>query len=299
MTPARFRWGLLLIAIGVLLLLNNADQLSWEFWWDLLQWWPVILIAIGIEKIFLHSKLRFISYLAPFLMIGTMAYVAFDTGCDYSRSGYFSSFEWSENIGKSVTRTVAVLDHGESDLYIKSVNDGEVAVRINRFSRKPSIDYSESNGTASLNISGSSRRRGESLILSRRHYSRNWNVSLINDIPLDITCRGEDSDITLNLKQIPAEKISIDNDDGDIDIRVGDLSEKVIIEIKGDDARLRLSIPTKCGLKVEGGEYSGSFENMDLVKDGDSFKSQGFDTADVQVTLNIDADLRHLSISQR
>jgi cell wall-active antibiotic response 4TMS protein YvqF len=299
MTPARFRWGLMLITIGVLLLLNNADQLSWDYWWDLLQWWPVILIAIGLEKIFLHSKLSLISYLAPFLMVGTMVYVAFDTGYEYSRSSFFSSYQWDEEIGDSVTRTVAVLNHDESDLYVKAVNNDEISVRINRFTRKPKIEYSESDGIASLDVAGRIHRRGESLILSRRHYSRNWNVSFVRDIPLDITCRGEDSDITLNLKQIPAENIRIDNDDGDIDIRLGGLSEEIHIEIKGDDARLRLSVPEMCGLKITEADFAGYFQTMGMISEGGYYVTDGFDSAGVRVTMDIDADLRHLSISHR
>ena len=52
MTPARFRWGLILILIGGLIFLENLNYLNHGFWIDLLIYSPFLLIAIGIEKIF-------------------------------------------------------------------------------------------------------------------------------------------------------------------------------------------------------------------------------------------------------
>ena len=49
MNPARFRWGILFILVGVLLLLNNIGQLSWDVWVDIANLWPLILIAIGVS----------------------------------------------------------------------------------------------------------------------------------------------------------------------------------------------------------------------------------------------------------
>lgn len=42
--------GLMLIAIGVIFLLDNLGVIQWR------QWWPMILIAIGISMLFQPSK---------------------------------------------------------------------------------------------------------------------------------------------------------------------------------------------------------------------------------------------------
>ncbi len=71
MSPARFRWGLFLVLLGTLLLLRNSDVLNDNFWSDLLIYLPVILIAVGIEKIFAKSRVKVISYLTSvFLFLG-------------------------------------------------------------------------------------------------------------------------------------------------------------------------------------------------------------------------------------
>lgn len=67
-------WAAVLMAIGVILLLNNLNLLSWEIWVLLWQFWPVILILAGIQIILGKSTL------AKFIMvIVTLAVIAFIT----------------------------------------------------------------------------------------------------------------------------------------------------------------------------------------------------------------------------
>lgn len=40
---------ILLIAVGIILLLNTQGILSWSVWWDILRLWPVFLIAAGLD----------------------------------------------------------------------------------------------------------------------------------------------------------------------------------------------------------------------------------------------------------
>jgi hypothetical protein len=48
-------WPVILIALGVLFLLNNLALLSISFWRTLWRFWPIILVLIGIELLFGRS----------------------------------------------------------------------------------------------------------------------------------------------------------------------------------------------------------------------------------------------------
>lgn len=54
---ARLFWSMFFIFAGILLLLNNFGVLSWSAWLNLFQFWPVLLILIGIEIVFGKSLL--------------------------------------------------------------------------------------------------------------------------------------------------------------------------------------------------------------------------------------------------
>lgn len=49
---------LVLIAAGVILLLNNLGHLPWSVWGTLARLWPVLLIALGLDILFGRSALR-------------------------------------------------------------------------------------------------------------------------------------------------------------------------------------------------------------------------------------------------
>ena len=60
--PARRKPGLvgptILIAMGVIFLLNNLGLVSWDIWGTLLQLWPILLIALGLDMLVGRRRAR-------------------------------------------------------------------------------------------------------------------------------------------------------------------------------------------------------------------------------------------------
>lgn len=44
-------WGVFLVGLGILLLLNTTGQLPFEIWGEIWRLWPLILISVGIKVI--------------------------------------------------------------------------------------------------------------------------------------------------------------------------------------------------------------------------------------------------------
>ncbi len=297
MTPSRFRWGLLLITIGVMLLLNNAGTLSWDYWPELLLWWPLILIAIGIEKIFLKTGMQFISYLAPLMLVFAMIYIAIDVGSQDRTHDFFSSYRWDEAADPNIKMTDAVIEHGRTNLFINSGGD-LVAARFNRFSRKPEVTFNKADGTAKLELKGGSRVAGSLIVFNRQHSGRDWNISFSEETPLRLECRGNNSDLSLNMESVPVENLKIIDREGDIYIKIGNLRPKVDVNVEGSEAQLRLRVPNESGLKVAGSDYTVYLKALGLVEQNGFFMTNGFDTSKVQISLSVDKGLQHLSIDR-
>jgi len=45
-------WGIVLLVFGVLFLLGNLGIMYFDFWGFIGDWWPVILIVVGLSIIF-------------------------------------------------------------------------------------------------------------------------------------------------------------------------------------------------------------------------------------------------------
>ena len=64
-------FGVLLVALGIVLLLNTAGLLSYRIWPELVNYWPVLLVLVGV-KMLLAPR-------APLLGIGVAALIVFGT----------------------------------------------------------------------------------------------------------------------------------------------------------------------------------------------------------------------------
>ena len=301
MTPSRLRWGLLLVAIGAMLLLNNTGALSWEYWLQLLYWWPILLIAIGVEKIFLRTRLQILSYLSPLILVGTMVYIAFDTGAETANShDYFSRYRWSEASDSSVRLTEATIENGSTNLYVGRGGSDLVSARFDRFSRKPKIDFSKNSGIARLEMrrgGGSSNWSGRDFIVINNHRDgRTWNLTFSEEVPLKLTCRGRNADMDLNMTSIPMENLLIDDPGGEIYLRVGTMKPRVNVELSGRDAEFQFRIPDGVGVKVTGSGKSDYLRRKGFIEKGGDYFSGGYDTSNVQISLKINDELEEFSI---
>ena len=66
-------WGLIILLVGVMLLLNNSGVVSWQVWSVLALFWPVILVLIGLRLVLGQSFAG--RLLAMILALGIIIFV--------------------------------------------------------------------------------------------------------------------------------------------------------------------------------------------------------------------------------
>ncbi|MFH2037128.1 MAG: DUF5668 domain-containing protein [Candidatus Zixiibacteriota bacterium] len=295
MTPARLRWGLILISLGVLIILCNTGQLDWDYWIELAEWWPVLLIAIGIEKIFQKSRLQFIAYLSPLLLIGTMAIIAFNyTGDGYQGDSIFEAYKWNWENDSSAERMVVKITHNRFDLSVGPTSAYLASAGFDRLGRRPRIENDIADGIANLDISANGRSRSK-IIIGGRDIGNDWRLKLSEQVPLELYCHGNNSDLNLNLQSMKLEKLDINNDDGYISVKVGDLAPNVAIDIEGFDSNLKFRYPKEAGLKVDGSAYSSQLEDLGFTAVDNYYFSPDYETSKIKIDLKIAGRLRHLT----
>jgi hypothetical protein len=298
MSPARFRWGLFLVLIGTLLLLRNNDVLNDNFWADLLIYLPVILIAVGIEKIFAKSRAKVISYLtSAFLFIGAL-YIAFSGSLGGVENSFFSKTAFEQEYDPSVRTLYAILELDETDLTIRDSGDEMIYARFNRFTRKPKIEYEVTGGEAKVTLESRSQPRsflGGAVRIDTGD-PQDWYLRFARNIPLELECLGSGSDLHLNFATTPLRRLKLDADDARIYLKLGDCEPLVKIDIVGEDANLRLRIPQNIGLKVRGEDYRSYLDRVGLIKSNEGFVTSGFDTVKNKIEVNLDDRLGSFSI---
>ncbi|MEE8150078.1 MAG: hypothetical protein V3T75_06455 [candidate division Zixibacteria bacterium] len=295
MTPARFRWGIILILFGLLLLLQNMNFISDYYWDDLVIFFSITLIAIGIEKIFTRTKLQFLSYASSFLILFSGLGIAFVGSYNDPRGDFSSESYFEKKHDDSVKKISANLEVDGTDLTIRDSGGEIVYASFDRFTRKPEIDYEVVDYIAEVSFISRDGLLGGFIKLEIDE-SQGWDLSFSEDIPLALHCRGRDSDVHLNMSTTPLYNLFLDLDESDIYLKLGDLMPNVTVKINGVDTKLKLRVPEHVGIKINAEGYESYFKKVGMSRKNGWYVSDGFDTVDFKVEIDLDADLRSFSI---
>ena len=101
----------------------------------------MILIAIGIEKIFAKSRLQFISYLTSIFLLAGALYVAFTGSLGGVNNSFFSESVYIKEYDPSVNSLKAIMELDETNLTIRDSGDDLIYGQFDRFTCKPDIEY--------------------------------------------------------------------------------------------------------------------------------------------------------------
>ena len=303
MNARALRWGIIFITIGVLWLLVRADVLDGFVFMDLLAWWPVFLIAIGIEMIFKRTPIKGLAYLSPALIAGVVAIVVFQS---YLWDGDSRNSETSrirENVSPTVELLRATLDIGENDLTLRSRAGEVITARYYGFARKPTSSYAEKDNQASFEFkSGSgffgSHRGGPipGVYIDSDGRDNGYKIQFPTWTKLELELTGEDSRADLNLMDIPLTVFSGDLDGVALKLRIGDKESEVSVSLKGPSNRFTLEAPAGAGIQVDGKSYGRYLTRKGFIEKDGFYISPGFDTLSPKIRIRLLDELAVLSI---
>jgi hypothetical protein len=296
MTPARLRWGLILVQIGILILLLNIEAINKNFVLDLLYAFPLFLIAIGIEKIFTRSRLEFISYVTVCAMFLGGLWVAYEGSATDGNLSWWDKTTYKERYDPTVTALHAVLELGRGDLTVRDATDAIVYGKFAEFTAKPRIRYEVQDNEATVEFAGSYGRFLDGAIRIDADWDNDWTLYFCRSVPLKLECYGENSDIHLNLATTPLRKLDLEADDADIYVKIGDLERLVEITLDGADSDLRLRLPEGSGVKIDAGDFASYFRRIGLVEQDGAYLNDGYDSMANKIKIDLDERIDNLKI---
>jgi hypothetical protein len=297
MSPARFRWGMLFILIGALLFLNNIGWLEWWVWGDILSLWPLLLIAIGVEKIFAKSKWEVVSYLSTVALAAVVIWAAWGGMTDESYWGSSSGrSRYKIESDESIRKLTAEFNMDDTDLYLKKSRRDLFSSRFGGLHRTPKINYDIEDNIARIEVKAGKRWR---FFFGRRRASDDLDAYLTDEVPISLTCLGDKSDMKIDCRDLRLEELSVDSRRGDIRIFVGRLLEKVRLDLEGEEADFRLNLPRDCGLRVSGAEndIARYLKRIGLNQSDNYFVSEKYDSLTPLIELDLVPDISRLAIN--
>jgi hypothetical protein len=297
------RRGIFLIGIGVVLLFNNIGLLGWDVWYDLLRFWPILLICFGLERVFRESRLSALAYLSPlvlaFTFVGVMYYQGFSKeGEDFDTWEYEGELHrWVVDDEGPYTGVRLNIDFGVGSLWLKEGEGALLSAKFNCDRDPPRCRYEEDDGEASIKIRSEEHRFS---IFSRKHRNEG-RIEVSGRYPLDLRLDVGACDLDLDLSELQLADLVLDGGVCNIDLRFGDRSEHLRVNIDVGVSDLDIEIPEGVGLKVTKDTALSSFNHRGIrlaKRSGSTYLSEDYTSAEKRIDLHLDAGVSSVVISK-
>ncbi|MCG6912801.1 DUF5668 domain-containing protein [bacterium BMS3Abin03] len=305
MKTSHIFWGTLFIVLGLLILLNNFSPIG-LYWEDLWQYWPIVLVLLGISLMIRNrgGKIIFAASAAIFLAVSIFASVKFTTGfinndfeVSFDDNGHnnYTVNEYKEDYDPAINRAILNLDAKAGDFNIDSVSKELIYIKTVGTDNKFYLTKNEYDGTSNLRF----RMKKTRFHFGKGNYKNKVNISMnenpVWNLNLDIGAASIDMDLT----KYKIEKLDVDMGAASLDVKLGALSDKTNVIVDAGASSINISVPEQVGCEIKTDDVlsSNSYDNFRKIKSG-LYRTSNFDDVQKKIYIDIDCGVSSVSINR-
>jgi len=295
-----------LIGLGVLFLLRKWNP-AFEPWSILRTYWPLILVFIGVGKIWDNVQRSRNPGAPPAISLGaTFGAVAFvlviailiwhGRGFSHRQSGMFSTKHTTKVVEPQRAKSArAKLEMSAGQL---TINGGSANLLEADFSYSDSFDeprvaYSVTEGVGQLSVSQDSRS------VHIGHSENDWTLHFSKDVPLELKIDMGAGQGNLHLRDVPLTRLDLNIGAGQVDVDLtGDRKTDVTADIEGGVGQANIRLPKNVGVMVHASGGIGSIDAHGLKHDGDSYTNDAYGKTPVTIRLKVEGGIGQIVLSQ-
>jgi hypothetical protein len=288
--------GLLLVGFGTLLLLTVSGVAGLGIWFELVSYWPVLLILLGIKMILAPRAPLVGMAVVSLVIVATIAAawvpLSVERIDDTPRIAYSTPLENTETfeLGMGfVSGRVALRSDPSGDrLFAVDFNNRPADVihdHMGSFSKIYlstdgfSVDYSD--GEGDFTLSGLA----------------DWDLMVSPDVALDLDIRAGAADLDLDLTHLNVRRVFVGAGASQVRIRLPD-SGKTLVEIEAGAADIQITVPQGVAARIDNDSFlnSTSIDSGRFPKLDGEHRSPDFFTAEDRVDIDIEAGASSVTV---
>lgn len=288
--------GIIIILLGLIFLANNFQVLPWGVWYQLLRFWPVILIAVGIDLIFKKSSFSFLQVLSPLIIIAAIGGAIYlsQTSGNYEKIG--QTLEFKQSLSPDLRQAHIEINFGAGRLRLKG---GSTYLLDGDFTTpswlKPKMKYKVIDKEGFLELIETGKRgRFQFGRWGENHF---WDLRLNSETLLTLKIETGASSNYLDLSSLKVTHLDLDTGASNNEIKFGDLTS-IKANIDAGVCQIKLFIPRSVGTRIEADTALtiNNLNELDFRKEGDVYISSNYSTAETQLDLELDAGVSNLEV---
>ena len=308
MKAGKIFWGIILVYLGILVLLNNFDiiDFSWRIFW---KFWPVLLIIWGINILISKENTRkgaVLIGLVTCLGLGLLTYFGIreksnrseytweerqneDYGSDYTQDDRIFREDYSPNIK---TGKISI-SGGAGEFEVKSPTDNLMEAHVSKGNINYVLKRTDTDSSVNLNFHAK-YEKGIKLPTKGVHDTK---IFLNNNPVWDIDVKVGAADVNLDLSPYKIKNLSFSGGATDVEIKLGSLYEHQNIVVETGVSSVEIKVPKSAGCKIinQSGLSSKKFQDF-IEKESGVYETNNYVAADKKIDILLKTGISDLKV---
>ncbi|MCL0082632.1 cell wall-active antibiotics response protein [Dehalococcoidia bacterium] len=295
-SPTKHRisiWGIILVLLGVVLLLQNFNILPWGLWAMLWRFWPVILIIIGLNIIGRHKP--WLSTVLVVVVLGAFLGVAV---WQYQMPPCQEVIITHSEPRGDLREAVVEVDFQAGHLRLSALPPDSPNL-VEALSRGAGLtaDFRREDTVGNLRLNSTWDRRPPWRRVGAGWTE--WKVELTQGIPLILEVNSAAADVALDLRHLEVTRLALELNAGNCKVRMPSGEGITRMFIEANAANIQITIPEGVAARIEVDLNVGVLEidESRFPRKGDYYISPDFEDAENRIYLRIDLNAGRVEVS--
>ena len=298
MKLGKFIWGIIFISLGLLLLGVNFGWWNNDIFIELLYFWPLIIVMIGLRFIIRNESLYALIFL---LVIAVMVWVAVVNPYNIRNviEKTTNNATESENIMEKnmngLTKMNMTINIGAAKMTVKGSSDANLFHLQTENMSKIETQRNDSNNVSTVKISETGQDFFQSGLQNRK-----FDLSLSQEVPTNLEINNGASSLDFDLSKVRIDKFNLNTGASSGSIRFGSLTDFISGEIKAGASSLTISVPKGYAVKITNSSALTSFKNVgiNLTKNGKIYQTDDYGSNSKKIELVISSGATSITVNQ-
>ena len=305
MKTSHIFWGTLFIVLGLLVLLNNfsAINLHWENLW---QFWPILLVLIGISMLVKNKYGKSALAGAAAILLALLIFTSVKLSTDFIKGDFeltlnddedynFANTEYSESFDTSIAKAKLYLDAGLGSFNIGDTTSELIFVKTEGIEKNYKLTKSDYDNVSKLKL----KMKKTTFHLGKNKFKNKVEIALNENPTWDINIDGGAAAMNLDLTKFKIENIDVGMGAASLNVRLGTLSDKTRLNVEAGASDIDIMVPEEVGCQVRTDDVlsSKNLHGFTKIKSG-LYRTDGFYEAGKKIYIDIDCGVSSINVGR-
>jgi Domain of unknown function (DUF5668) len=316
----RIIWGVLLLFIGGVLLLDNLNVI--EFYWrNVWGFWPVFLIIGGVNLLLNRNGSQTGNIVSLAILIITLAFL-FVKGQEKPTSGFWwgwkdksyrsdmdssdfddtttsSAVEFSEAYTSldSAKKTILNLSGGGTSFDLKGATDSLFLAKVKNRKGNFSLVKTSTDTVNTLTFKMNNKRKGKNWSFNTGGNAIDLNLNIHPVWTMNLSMGAGELDFDLSNYKV--RTLNFDGGAADLKIKLGDLLPIADLNVKTGVANVEIKIPqaSGCRIKTHTGLSAKDFKGFTKIEEG-VYETPNYKESKNKIFIKLDGGLSNFDVDR-